>query len=314
MLSRTAFNLFWMARYIERTEYVARLLDAAGRMTALTGAGVAAGNEWESLLAATGCKPAFDRVYDATTADNVIRFMALDVDNTSSIWASLENARANARAERAALTIDAWSAINDTWLARSMLERARGGGEGLAEVIDWVKSCAATFRGAWQSTMLRTDAFEFIRLGLALERADNTSRLLDVKYHVLLPSYDAVGGGLDQLHWDSILRSATALRAYQHIYRDAVRPGQVVELLALRPEIPRSIRACYDEITGALGALSAHYGGRAGEAQRVAGAAHARLKFTTVDEVFRGGLHEFLESMIVSTADVGTAIQNQYMA
>ena len=154
----------------------------------------------------------------------------------------------------------------------------------------------------------------FIRLGLALERADNTARLIDVKYHVLLPEYDAVGGGLDHAQWDSILRAATALRAYQHIYRAAVAPRQVVELLVLRPEMPRSIRACFDEITAALGALQTAYGARPGEAQRAAGATHARLAYATVEEVFADGLHEFLGGMIASTAAVGAAIQRQYMS
>jgi uncharacterized alpha-E superfamily protein len=314
MLARTAVNLFWMARYMERIEYVARLLDAAVRMTSLSGAGVAAGNEWESALAAAGSSDAFHERYEDTSADSVIRYMALDADNPSSIWRALEQARANARADRAALTVDAWAAINDTWLARGVLERARGGAEDLGEIIDWVKSRTATFRGACQGTLLRNDAYQFIRLGLAIERADNTARLLDVKYHVLLPSHDAVGGSLDHFQWDSILRAASALRAYQHVYRDSVRPRSVVELLALKPEMPRSIRAGYDEITGALSALSVAYGGRKGEAQRLAGATHARLAFATVDDVFSGGLHEFLRGMIDSTAAVGTAIQQQYMA
>ncbi len=314
MLSRTAVNLFWMARYMERTEYVARLLDAAVRMTSLAGSGIAAGNEWESALAAAGCADAFRQRYDEANADGVIRFMALDADNPSSIWRALEQARANARADRAALTLDAWAAINDTWLARGVLERARSGAEDLGEIIDWVKSRAAAFRGACHGTLLRNDAYQFIRLGMAIERADNTARLLDVKYHVLLPSHDAVGGSLDHFQWDSILRAASAMRAYQHVFRDSVRPRQVVELLALRHEMPRSIRASYDEITDALSALSAAYGGRSGEAQRIAGATHARLAFVTVDEVFDAGLHEFLRGMIDSTASLGLAIQNQYMA
>jgi uncharacterized alpha-E superfamily protein len=314
MLSRTAVNLFWMARYMERTEYVARLLDAAVRMTSLSGSGVAAGNEWESCLAAAGSEEAFHARYDSVTSDNVIRFMALDADNPSSIWRALEQARANARADRAALTLDAWAAINDTWLARGVLERARGGAEDLGEIIDWVKSRSAAFRGACHGTLLRNDAYQFIRLGMAIERADNTARLLDVKYHVLLPKHDAIGGSLDHFQWDSILRAASALRAYQHVFRDSVKPAKVVELLALRPEMPRSIRASYDEIVDALAALAAFYGGKHGEAQRVAGATHARLAFATTEEVFRSGLHEFLSGMIASTSQVGAAIQSQYMA
>ncbi|MGD2132641.1 MAG: alpha-E domain-containing protein [Maricaulaceae bacterium] len=314
MLSRTAGNLFWMARYIERSEYVARLLDVAVRMTALSGSGIEAGNEWDSLLAAAGCEETFAEAYDTATASNVIRFMALDADNPSSIWAAFEQARSNARAERTALTTDVWSAINDTWLARTVLEQARGGPDDLAEVIDWVKSRAAAIRGAWESTTLRNDAHEFVRLGFALERADNTARLIDVKYHVLLPSHEEVGGGLDHVHWDSILRAATALRAYQHVYRAPVKPRLVVELMVLRPEMPRSIRASYDEIVAALGALSAFYGGRKGEADRRAGATHAALAFATVDEVFAQGLHEYLENIIASTTALGEAIFDQYMS
>lgn len=314
MLSRTAMNHYWMARYVERTDYVARLLDSAARMTALAGSGVSAGNEWESLVIAAGCKEAFDAAYDAVTADRVIEFMTLAPDNPSSIASAMGQARANARIERAVLNADTWAAVNDTWLARGVIENARSGPDGLREIIDWVKSRAAAFRGAWNGTMLRRDSYQFIRLGLAIERADNTSRLLDVKYHVLMPRHDPIGGGLDHAQWDSILRAASALRAYQHIYRDAVKPRQVIDLLVLNPEMPRSIRACYDEIAAALGALSAFYGGRTGESQRIAGSTHARLKFTTVDEIITFGLHEFLEDMVARTARIGAAIQDQYMA
>jgi uncharacterized alpha-E superfamily protein len=314
MLSRTAVNLYWMARYMERTEYVARLLDAAVRMTSLAGAGVASGNEWESALAAAGSVDAYGARYDEVDADGVIRFLVLDADNPSSVWCVLEQARSNARAERATLTLDAWASINDTWLARGVLERARGGADDLGEIIDWVKSRSAAFRGAVHGTLLRNDAYHFIRLGMAIERADNTARLLDVKYHVLLPKHDAVGGGLDHFQWDSILRAASALRAYHHVFRDSVRPAKVVELLALRPEMPRSIRASFDEITDALRDLASVYGGKMGEAQRLAGATHSLLAFSTVEDVFKLGLHEFLKGMIDSTASVGAAIQTQYMA
>lgn len=314
MLSRTAMNHYWLARYVERTDYVARLLDSAARMTALASTGVAAGNEWESLLVAAGCKEAFDAVYDGVTSERVIEFMTLDPDNPSSIASAMDQARANARVERAVLNADTWAAVNDTWLARDVVENARSGPDGLREIVDWVKSRAAAFRGAWEGTMLRRDSYQFIRLGLAIERADNTARLLDVKYHVLMPQHDPIGGGLDHAHWDSILRAATALRAYQHIYREAVKPRQVIDLLALNPEMPRSIRAAYDEIAGGLSALSTFYGGRTGESQRLAGSTHARLKYATVEEIFEFGLHEFLEDMVVRTDRIGAAIHDQYMA
>lgn len=310
MLSRTALHVFWMARYMERIDYVARLIDVAARMSALAGAGVSTGDEWRSALAAAGCDETFERRFGEPDRDKVVDYLVLDAANPSSIASAVELARQNARSERTALTADAWTAVNETWLNRANL---RVGDGDLTDVIDWVKSRSVMFRGAYTSTMLRSDTYFFLRLGTFIERADNTARLLDVKYHVLLPSHETVGGGLDYYQWSSILRAASALRAYHWVFADRVRPAQVAELLILRREMPRSIRACYDEIVSALDALADGYGGRRGECHRLAGAAHARLRYATIEEVFDRGLHEFLEDTNRQTAAIGSAVAQFYM-
>ena len=169
------------------------------------------------------------------------------------------------------------------------------------------------FRGAYSSTMLRSDAYWFARLGSHVERADNTARILDVKYHVLLPDYESVGGGLDYHHWTSILRAVSALRAYHWVYRDRVKPWNVAELMILRPEMPRSLRACYDEITSNLDHLGATYGGHYGECHRLAGELHARLRFGRIDNIFQTGLHEFLTEYIDRTLELGDEISDFFL-
>lgn len=313
MLGRTAGNLYWLARYWERMDYLARLLESARRMAALTTAGTVEGNEWHSALIASGCEEAFGENPDAVTPEAAIRFLLRDPDNPSSIWSCIETGRANARSVRSSLTVDAWEAINGTWLERDQALAQPPGPERLSDVLDWVKTRSTLFRGAYGSTMLRNDAYFFTRLGSFIERADNIARIVDVKYHVLLPEHEGVGGGLDYYQWTAILRAASALRAYHWVYRDKVQPWRVADLLILRSEMPRSLCACYDEIVDMLSKLSVAYGGRYGECHRLAGEFHARLRFGRIESIFTGGLHEFLTEAVDHTAELGQQIGQFYL-
>src|ERR1700754_1098131 len=218
MLSRTADNLYWLARYVERAEYLARILEATQRLTALPLAYVGESNEWESAVATAGCANAFYALFPEANEENVTDFLAFSMDNPSSIRSCFEAARTNARAVRTALTVEMWDAINGTWLELKRYGNGPTSREELTRFLRWVQESSLRFDGSAYRTMLRNDAYWFTRLGVYIERADNTARILDVKYHLLLPENERVGGPLDYFQWAAILRSVSALTAYQWVY------------------------------------------------------------------------------------------------
>jgi uncharacterized alpha-E superfamily protein len=312
MLSRTADSLYWLARYMERVENTARLLDVGMRMASLSMQAGADAGEWHSTLVALGCDKSFYAKHKNPTAAAVIDHLARDPDNPSSILSCIETARRNSRAIRTALTVDMWDAVNSTWLDVRRLREDDFAPENIRKLLDWVKERSQLFGGAVSNTMLRNDAYWFVRLGTFLERADNTARIIDVKYHVLLPDFETIGGGFDYYHWTAILRSVSALRAYHSVYRERLKPWRVAELLILRPEMPRSLWTCFDEITAHLELLAQAYGAR-GECHRLAGQMHANLKFSTIEQVFQGGLHEFLTEFIDTNVVLGDEIARHYL-
>lgn len=312
LLSRTADSLFWTARYIERAENTARLLEAATRLSNVRAGGDQASNEWESAVLATGLESAFEERYGEPTARTVVDFLAFSEANPSSIRSCLEAARSNARSVRTALTIEMWETINAAWLE---LKRYRTFGQSrgeLLEFIRFVKQVALSVDGIAHRTMLRNDGFSFFQLGSAIERADNTARILDVKYHVLLPAGDRVGGGLDYFQWTSILRSVSALTAYHWVYRESLKPWLVADLLILNEAMPRSLSSCYGNITRNLDNLSKAYG-RQGKAQRTARAIHSEFRNRDIDSIFQAGLHEFVEDFIDRNNELGAVIGEQYL-
>ncbi|HVJ55599.1 MAG TPA: alpha-E domain-containing protein [Aliidongia sp.] len=313
MLSRTADSLFWLARYIERAENVARLVMVGHRMASMAKSLENPGNEWHSTLLATGCQPGFFAKHGEATAAAAIDYLVRDPDNPSSIFSCLDTARRNARAVRTALTVDMWDALNETWLRTHGIDRGLFEPDRLIELLEWVKERSLLFNGAYANTMLRNDAFYFTRLGTFVERADNTARILDVKYHVLLPRDESVGGALDYYHWQAMLRSVSALRSYHWVYQERLKPWLVAELLILRPEMPRSLLSCYDQIVNNLELLAEAYGGKRGECHRIAGELHARLRYGRIRDIFQAGLHEFLIDFIDRSATLGSEISRLYL-
>jgi uncharacterized alpha-E superfamily protein len=311
MLSRAANAMFWLARYVERMDAVARLIETAVRLDAMAEGG---GDSWRSAIIAAGCDVGFDAKHDVADYRTAVPYLASAPDNPSSILSCIEAARFNARAMRTSLTRDMWEVVNEAWIGAREFTPASFDRERLPETLDWVKRQATLFNGAYASTMLRNDVYWFTRLGTYLERADTTARLLDVKYNVLLPDYASVGGFVDYQQWTSVLQAVSAVRAYHYIYKDQVKPWHVAELMILRPEMPRSLRACHDEITIQLDRLANSYGGQRGECHRLAGELHARLRFGTVDGIFREGLHEFLTGMIDRTEALGVEVERFYMS
>jgi len=316
MLSRTADHLYWMARYIERAENMARVLDVTYNMSLVPNAAESEAALWVTALDISGNVDAYEQAYftgdaDEYTAAGVIHYLAMDENNPSSIFNALRSARENAHAVRVAMTSETWENINALWLEFSQFIGQDLAKTGLREFCDWVKARSHLFRGVCFGTMLRDDAFSFVRLGTFIERADNTARLLDVKYHLLLPEQEEVGGAVDYYEWSAVLRSVSAFQAYQKIYSDTIEPWRVAELLVLRRDMPRSLHACFDEITQILEHLS---GMRQSECKRLAGELHAKLRYGKMRSIFQHGLHEFLDDFVKANNRLGAEVHNTFFS
>ena len=318
MLARTADNLFWLARYMERADFIARMIEATVRLEYLPRTGVDDPHaEWASALNAAGAYDSFIEERGAVDEASAIDYLTFDRNNSSSICNCLEYARATGRAVRTALTVETWTAINDAWLELKRFESTRRASkdlnlEALTRFLDYVKKASLDFDGSCYRTMLRNDAFWFNRLGLFVERADNTARLLDVKYHLLLPSSESVGGSLDYFQWVAILRAVSAATAYHWVYRDRIKPWLIADLLILKNPMPRSLIYCYRLIDEMLDSLATD-DGRSGAAQRLARGTYAKLERATMAEIFQNGLHEFITDFIEDNAKLAYTISEQYL-
>lgn len=310
MLGRTADSLYWMARYVERAENVARLLDVALRMSLIPSSQETRESTWVSALEVAGGQADFAERHNDVTRDDVIRFLAHDPDNPSSIYSSLRAARENARALRGTITTEMWESLNATWLEIRDNSAREMAGRDQRDLFDWVKERAHLFRGVTDGTMLQDDSYQFTQLGWYVERAGNTARLLDSKYHILLPSLQEVGGAVDYYQWGALLRSVSAFRAYHKIYSNVITPRRVAELLIMQSDMPRSLHACLNQITTALDWLC---GRRPFECRRLAGELHARIAYGSMDEIFDHGLHEFLTQVVEDGSDLGVQIQRDFM-
>ncbi len=313
MLSRTAENLFWLARYVERADYLARTIEATLRATALPSAYVGQTNEWESALLTAGVAEAFYRQETVADERSVVTYLAFSRDNPSSIRNCIDNARVNARAIRTALTGEMWDTINSGWIdLQGVWSMATHSREQLVKFLRLVQETSLRFDGSAYRTMLRNDAYWFSRLGLHLERSDNTARILDVKYHVLLPDREHVGGPLDYYQWTAILRSVSALTAYHWVYRDTVKPWLIADLLILNEKLPRSLASCYGNLVRNLDQIGVAYG-QQGPAQRHARGIRNRLERSRMDAIFQGGLHEFIQEFLSDNTKLGEIIATQYL-
>ncbi|MGJ3649265.1 alpha-E domain-containing protein [Sphingomonas sp. GlSt437] len=308
MLSRTASCLYWLGRYVERADFVARLVEATVRLDALSArpAGEAA---WASALAVTETEQSFAATGNAMTQSHVARFLTLDAENIGSIVHCLDMARNNARAVRTALTREAWTSINRAWLLFD--NRARPGGTvATLNLVEGVKAETRGFEGAIHR-MLRNQANGFIRLGQSIERADNTARLLDVKYHLLLPEGEVVGGVIDRDQWTTILQTVSAVTAYRWLYSDGLTPANVIDLLLCRPEMPRSLAGAAEETVEIMNVL-ARQSGFQGEADRLVRARLSRMHRIKSKDVIATGLHEFLQRFIADNDELSHAIGRQF--
>ncbi len=317
MLSRTADHLFWMSRYTERAENTARMLDVNYQTSLLPQSNEVAQAAWQGLLSISELKPAYAAKYDGDNINptDVMDFMVRDEKNPSSIISCLQNARENARAVRGSLTTEVWETQNQTYLEVIRMLRGKSADfkRDPAQFFEWVKFRSHLSRGVTLGTMLQDEAFHFLRMGTFLERADNTARLVDVKFHAV---ESALGGvnekeqEFDFYHWSAILRSVSGFEVYRKVYRDVIKPELVAELLILRPDMPRSLLGCLNEVMSNLAMVTSD---PQSETLRRAGKLRADLQYSRIDEILATGLHAFLTQFLDRVNEIGANISREFL-
>ncbi len=317
MLSRTADHLYWMSRYMERAENTARMLDVNYQTSLLPQSTDAALKGWTGLLAISELSGDYASRHGDVNAREVMEYMVADPRNPSSIRNCLMAARENARAVRGTLTTEVWETQNQTWLE---FQRMTGAGNGFhrdpSALFEWVKFRSHLSRGVAVGTMLQDEAFHFLRIGSFLERADNTARMLDVKFQAVggdvlqLPGAAANDEEIDFYYWSSILRSVSGFEIYRKVYRNVIVPDKVAELLILRTDMPRSLAACVHEVVANLEMVANQ---QSGETQRRAGRLRADLEYGRIDEIFATGLHAYLTQFLERVNTIGVGISRDFL-
>jgi len=309
MLGRNANGLYWMNRYIERAENMARLVDAGLRL-ALTRT-ASPSDEWASVVVSAGVEYNFLQKYSDYSAATVADFLLRDTSNPSSVMSAMETARNNGRMVRTALTRETWESVNEAWMTMKRLLAGPIDERDLPRILDQIKRETALIRGAFHGTMLRNEIFDFSQIGTFIERADNTARILDVKYYVLLPSVSWVGSTLDNYQWESILRSVAAHRSYRWVYEADYKPTNIADFLILNSRMPRSLAYSYRNIAESLGYLASEHGGRH-ECHGTVDATLGKLQVGSIKDIFDRGLHEFLVEFIGDNNKLGAEIAEEY--
>lgn len=312
MLSRTAENLYWLARYLERAETMARLVELGTRIRLMPDVGEGYRSEWDSILQASGTADGYERKYGEPGERNIVSYLFFDRENPSSVASCLMNARENARIVRTALTSPVWDALNVAYQELKEIQRRPRSELDVSELTEWTFRQTALVQGAMATTMLRNDGYDFLNLGYHLERADSTARLLDVKYYVLLPDAGYVGSGLDNYQWTVILRAMQMQRAFHWAYGGDATAAKIVDMLILNPQCPRSLVASIQGATDHLDRLARGYG-KTSEAQSESRMLLARLIETQVSGIFEEGLHEFLVGAIDEIGRVGHLVNRVYL-
>jgi uncharacterized alpha-E superfamily protein len=314
MLSRTADHLYWMARYTERAENTARMLDVNYQTSLLPQSAAVSKVGWEGMLSISELMPAYTAKHGDIEPQQVMQFMVKDETNPSSILSCLRGARENARAVRGSLTTEVWETQNQTWLE---LNRMLRGGEferDPGQFFEWVKFRSHLSRGVTVGTMLMDEALHFMRLGTFLERADNTARLVDVKFHAVQSDFFGAASEKDQeydfYHWSAILRSVSGFEIYRKVYRDVIKPERVADLLILRPDMPRSLHASLNEVVANLAMVA---NDQSSETQRRAGRLRAELQYGDIEEILANGLHAFLTQFLDRVNDLGVRISRDFL-
>ncbi|MES2011260.1 alpha-E domain-containing protein [Cupriavidus basilensis] len=306
MLSRTADHLFWMARYTERAENTARMLDVNYQASMLPQSPEVAQQGWLAMLDVTELTPVFAAHHGAVVHEEVIDFMVRDLSHPASIMSCLRAARENARAVRGALTTPLWETINTTWLDVQQMVADGILRHDPAQFFEWVKFRSHLTRGVEAGTMLKDEAYCFMRLGTFLERADNTARILDVKFQATDLSLQQD----DFYQWAAVLRSVSGLEMYRKVYRSVVTPERVAELLIVHPDMPRSLAASLREVVSLLAQVR---NAQSVETERRAGKLHAELKFTRIEDIFSVGIHGWLSDFLRRIHELGGGVSRDFL-
>ena len=320
MLSRTADHLFWMARYTERAENTARMLDVNVQTSLMPQSAEATEHGWRAMLGISELQELYDEEYGVLTSRDVLHFMVADFGNPSSLVSCLTNARENARAVRGTLTTEVWETQNATWLEMQGMLKDGVPERDPSHFFEWVKHRSHLSRGVTIGTMLKDEAFYFIRLGTFLERADNTARILDVKFHAahggkergkLSAQQHGHESQADFYYWAAILRSVSCFEIYRKVYRDVITPARVAELMTIRGDMPRSLLACMDEVVANLARVRNDV---SADTERLAGQLHAQLKFGSIEDILAdSGLHDYLTEFLERIFELGNRISRDFL-
>lgn len=306
MLGKTAGGLFWMFRNLERAGNTARLIEAGFRI-ALTRSSDPE-SEWKSVIVTSASRPAYTAKHDGYDSARVTDFLLRDPDNPNSVLSVIKGARDNARLVRTALTTEVWMAVNETWMVLTKALKDPVPETDLPEVLSLIRQQSALVRGALHGTMLRNDIYDFARIGTFLERADNTARILDVKYYVLLPSVMSVGSSIDNMQWETILRSVSARGGFRMSYGSTLHPRDIAQFLILDGRMPRSLGFCVSKIRGNLDYLAKNYDIHPPSCENVARIEQDFLNMD-IDAIFRFGLHEFIQKILGHFSALGAQIE-----
>ena len=311
MLSRTADHLYWMSRYTERAENTARMLDVNYQMSLLPQSTQTIENAWRAMLEISELTEHYASRHESVTPAGVIQFMVSDVDNLSSIVRCLQAARENARAVRGAITTELWETINTTWLDAQRMMREGIMQRSPSDFFEWVKFRSHLTRGVHNGTMMRDEVYDFIQIGTFLERADNTARLLDVKFLAAAASKNERLDNVDEFYyWAAILRSVSAFENYRKVYRDIITPERIAELLILNLNMPRSLAACLQEVVETLTRIRNNH---SRGTQLAALSLFSTIRDQTIEEILEIGVHEYLTDFLTQINDVGLGISKDFL-
>ncbi len=315
MLSRVADSLYWLARYIERAENISRILDVNLQVTLDDDS---AGTErdklaWQPILATLEDQTRFQKLYAVTSAEAVCEFLTFAKENPNSIHSCVAGARENARTVREFISSEMWERINGLYLWLSSADARQTFASSAIDFYRHLVDHAHQFHGTTDATLSHGEGWSFLQVGKYLERADSSSRLLDLKYHILLPRGEQVGGNVDTVQWQAVLKSCSAFEAYRKIHTGQVTPGSVAGFILLNEHFPRSIRFCAEQLDAALHTISrssrAHY---ANEAERLSGKLCSDLNYATIGDIIGAGLHQYLDGIQIRLIEIGAATRGEY--
>ena len=309
MLGKTAGGIYWLFRYHERAENIARLVETGHRFTMTRSSDEM--SEWRSIVTSMGLDADYRARHGSYSSVHVVDFLLRDGSHSGSLRSVVESARQNARLTRTAITREVWEAVNEFWISNNELLRRQVREAELPNVLERIRRNASMVRGAMHNSMIRNDIYNFARIGNFIERADNMARLLDTKYYVLLPSVSFVGSSLDNVQWEAVLRSTSAYSAYRWLHAGKTSAAGIAEFLILDPRFPRSLVFCYAKLCDNLRHLAGAHAPESASLNAVV-EIYEHLTNSSVTQIFEEGLHEFLVDFSARNRDVGTLVETEY--